>query len=126
MRTGLPKVGVIGAGSSGIAAIKALHTRGFDVEAFEKSDKVGGNWVFGNRNGMSAAYSTLHINTSRERMEYPDYPMPKSFPDYPHHSQIAAYFDDYVSFFGFRDRIRFETGVERADRRPDGVGEVSD
>jgi dimethylaniline monooxygenase (N-oxide forming) len=126
MRTGLPKVGVIGAGSSGIAAIKALHTRGFDVEAFEKSDKVGGNWVFGNRNGMSAAYSTLHINTSRERMEYPDYPMPKSFPDYPHHTHIATYFDDYVSFFGFRDRIRFETGVERAERRPDGVWEVSD
>ena len=55
---------------------------------------------------MSAAYRSLHINTSRERMEYSDYPMPKSYPDFPHHTQIAAYFDAYVDHFGFRDRIR--------------------
>ena len=42
-------------------------------------------------------------------MEYSDFPMPKSYPDFPHHDQIAAYFDDYVDHFGFRDRIRFET-----------------
>ena len=29
---------------------------------------------------------------------------------------IAAYFDDYVDHFGFRDRIAFETGVEHAER----------
>ena len=47
--------------------------------------------------------------------------MPKSYPDFPHHTQIAAYFDDYVDHFGFRDKIRFETGVERAERGADGV-----
>src|SRR3954452_20526688 len=112
----LPTVAVIGAGSSGIAAVKALRERGLDVTCFEASDRVGGNWVFGNRNGMSAAYRYLHINTSRERMEYSDFPMPKSYPDFPHHSHIAEYFDAYVDQFGFRDRIRFETGVERAER----------
>ena len=44
----------------------------------------------------------------------------KSYPDFPHHTQIAAYFDDYVDHFGFRDRIRFETGVEHAERGADG------
>src|SRR5688572_17463704 len=122
----LPRTCVIGAGSSGIAAIKTLHGRGFEVEAYEKSDRVGGNWVFQNRNGMSSSYSTLHINTSRERMEYSDFPMPKSYPDFPRHDHIAEYFDSYVDHFGFRDRIRFETGVQRAERRPDGVWEVSD
>jgi dimethylaniline monooxygenase (N-oxide forming) len=123
--TTLPTVAVIGAGSSGIAAGKTLHEQGFEFEVFEKSDRVGGNWVFRNRNGMSSSYATLHINTSRERMEYPDYPMPKSYPDFPHHSHIAQYFDDYVDHFGFRDRISFQTGVERADRRPDGLWELS-
>jgi dimethylaniline monooxygenase (N-oxide forming) len=108
------RVCVIGAGSSGIAAAKALHQRGFDFDCYEKSDRVGGNWVFKNRNGMSSAYRSLHINTSRERMEFPDFPMPKSYPDFPHHTHIAAYFDAYVDHFGFRDRIAFETGVERA------------
>jgi dimethylaniline monooxygenase (N-oxide forming) len=121
----LPTAAVIGAGSSGIAAGKTLHEQGFDFECFEKSDRVGGNWVFRNANGMSSSYATLHINTSRERMEYPDFPMPKSYPDFPHHSHIARYFDDYVDHFGFRDRIRFETGVERARRLPGGGWEVT-
>ena len=116
---------MIGAGSSGIAAAKALHERGIRFECFEKSDRVGGNWVFGNVNKMSSAYRSLHINTSRERMEYSDFPMPKSYPDFPHHTQIAEYFDSYVDHFGFRERITFETGVEHAARGEDGVWTIT-
>ncbi|MBJ7520065.1 MAG: NAD(P)-binding domain-containing protein [Solirubrobacteraceae bacterium] len=122
----LPTAAVIGAGSSGIAAIKELHTRGIDVVGYEASDRIGGNWVFGNTNGMSAAYRHLHINTSRTRMEYADFPMPASYPDYPRHDQIAAYFEDYVDHFGFRDRIRFETKVTSAVRSDDGAWELTD
>jgi dimethylaniline monooxygenase (N-oxide forming) len=121
----LPKVCVIGAGSSGIAAVKALRDRGIPFDCFEKSDRVGGNWVFGNKNGMSAAYRDLFINVSRERMQYADYPMPDSIPDFPHHTHIARYFDDYVNHFGLRELIEFETGVEHASRRPDGVWEIA-
>jgi dimethylaniline monooxygenase (N-oxide forming) len=122
---GLPKVCVIGAGSSGIAAVKALHERGLDFDCFEKSNRVGGNWVYKNRNGMSSAYRSLHINTSRERMEFADFPMPKSYPDFPHHTHIAEYFDSYVDHFAFRSRITFETGVERAGLAADGTWEVT-
>jgi len=121
----LPTAAIIGAGSSGIAAAKALYERGVPFACFEASDRVGGNWVFGNRNGMSAAYRQLHINTSRERMEYSDYPMPKSYPDYPHHSHVAEYFDAYVDHFGLRDAIRLQTRVQRASRRADGVWELT-
>jgi cation diffusion facilitator CzcD-associated flavoprotein CzcO len=125
MSNNLPSVCLIGAGSSGIAVAKALHARGIPFDCFEKSDRVGGNWVFGNTNGMSAAYRSLHINTSRERMEYSDFPMPKSYPDFPHHTQIATYFDDYVDHFGLRDKISFETGVEHAAREHDGTWTVT-
>ena len=111
----LPKVCIIGAGCSGITAAKALYEHGFDFDCYEKSDRVGGNWVFGNKNGMSSAYRRLFINTSRERMQYSDFPMPKHYPTFPHHSQIAEYFDAYVDHFGFRSRIRFETGVKHAE-----------
>jgi dimethylaniline monooxygenase (N-oxide forming) len=121
----LASVCVIGAGSSGIAAAKALHERRIPFDCFEKSDRIGGNWVFANKNGMSSAYRSLHINTSRERMEYADYPMPSSYPDFPHHTQIARYFDDYVEHFGFRDRIVFETAVSQASREDDGAWAVS-
>ena len=45
--------------------------------------------------------------------------MPKSYPDFPHHTHIAAYFDDYVDHFGFRDRItlRDRRRARRARRR---------
>src|ERR687898_347505 len=121
----LPSVCVIGAGSSGIAAVKALHAAGFPFDCFEASDRVGGNWVYKNRNGMSPAYRSLHINTSRERMEYADFPMPASYPDFAHHTLIAAYFDAYVDHFGLRERITFETRVERAELRADGGWDVT-
>ena len=116
----MPHVCIIGAGSSGIAAAKALSQAGIPFDCFEKGDRVGGNWVFGNTNGMSSAYRSLHINTSRERMEYSDFPMPRHYPDFPHHTHIAEYFDAYVDHFGFRDGITFGVGVERAERRSDG------
>src|SRR5215217_9746510 len=116
----LPSVCVIGAGSSGIAAVKELHERNVPFDCFEASDRVGGNWVFDNRNGMSAAYRDLHINTSRDRMQFSDFPMPATLPDFAHHTHIAAYFDAYVEDFGFRDRILFETAVQRASVAADG------
>jgi dimethylaniline monooxygenase (N-oxide forming) len=121
----LPRACIIGAGSSGITAAKALADRGIPFDCFETSDKVGGNWVFGNRNGMSSSYSTLHINTSRGRMEYADYPMPVSYPDFPRHDQIARYFDDYVEHFGLRARITFNTSVEHARPLEGGGWEVT-
>jgi hypothetical protein len=121
----LPNVCIIGAGSSGIAGAKVLAEHGVPFDCFEVSDEVGGNWAFGNANGMSSAYRSLHINTSRERMEYSDFPMPKDWPDFCHHALIKQYFNDYVDHFGIRDRITFSTAVKRAARGPDGVWEVA-
>ena len=119
------KVCVIGAGSSGIASCQVLDARGIEFDCFEKGSGVGGNWRYDNDNGMSSAYRSLFINTSRRMMQYATYPMPADYPDYPHHEQIAAYFDDYVDHFGLRDRIRFNTEVERVEPAADGRWEVT-
>ncbi len=111
-----PHVCLIGAGSSGIAVAKALADKGVPFDCFEKGDRVGGNWVFKNSNGMSSAYRSLHINTSKTRMAYADLPMPDDYPDFPHHEQIARYFDAYVDRFGLRDKIAFGRGVARVER----------
>lgn len=121
----LPRVCVIGAGSSGIAVAKTLYEAGVPFDCFDKSDQVGGMWVFKNKNGMSSAYRSLHINTSRDKMAYSDFPMPADYPDYPHHSQIAKYFSDYVEWFGFRHKITLNTAVTWARRREDGLFEVT-
>jgi dimethylaniline monooxygenase (N-oxide forming) len=120
----LPRVCLVGAGSSGIAVAKAFQDSHIPFDCYEKSDRVGGNWVFKNKNGLSSAYRSLHINTSRTRMQYADYPMPEGYPDFPHHELIARYFDAYVDHFGLRDKIKFETGVEKIERRETGGYEV--
>jgi thioredoxin reductase len=118
------KACVIGAGSSGIAACQVLKARGIEFECFEKGSEVGGNWRYENDNGMSSAYRSLHINTSRGLMAYATYPMPGDYPDYPNHFQIARYFDDYVDHFGLREGIRFRTEVKGV-APVDGEWEVS-
>jgi hypothetical protein len=105
------KVCIIGAGSSGIASAKVLADRGIDFDCFEKGSGIGGNWRYDNDNGMSSAYASLHINTSKTLMQYSDYPMPERYPDYPGHAEIMEYFESYVDHFRLRDRISFETEV---------------
>ncbi len=105
------RVAIIGAGSSGITAGQVLRSRGVEVDVFEIGSEVGGNWRYDNDNGLSSAYRSLHINTSRRLTEYAAYPMPAHLPDYPSHWQIARYFDDFVDHFGLRERIRFRTEV---------------
>lgn len=101
-----------------MVAVKALLDVGVPFDCYEESDRVGGLWVFGNANGKSAAYRSLSINTSRQRMQYADFPMPDHYPDYPGHAQIADYFAAYAAHFGLERHIRFRTRVERAE--PDG------
>jgi len=111
---------IIGAGSSGITAAQVLAAAGVDFDCFEIGSGVGGNWRYGNDNGVSSAYRSLHINTSREAMEFAAYPMPATYPDYPSHWQIADYFDDFVDHFGLRGRITFRTEVTKVEPSPGG------
>ncbi len=115
-----PRVCVVGAGSSGIASCQVLGSRGIAYDCFEKGSGVGGNWRYLNDNGMSAAYRSLHINTSRELMSYASFPMPEEYPDYPSHKQISDYFDSFVDHFGIREHIRFRTEVTSVE--PEGNG----
>jgi cation diffusion facilitator CzcD-associated flavoprotein CzcO len=71
---------------------------------------------FRNPNRRSAAYRSLHINISRDRSAYADLPMPRNYPELPHHSLVARYFDQYVDRFGLRERITFNAEVTRAVR----------
>lgn len=111
----MPYVAIVGAGASGLAGAKALADAGIAFDCYEKGDRVGGNWVFKNSNGQSSAYRSLHINTSKARSEFSDFRMPADYPDYAHHSQIAAYLEAYATRFELHRRIRLQTPVERVE-----------
>jgi cation diffusion facilitator CzcD-associated flavoprotein CzcO len=116
-----PTTAVIGAGISGLTAGKALSDWGVPYTCFESSDDIGGNWYFRNPNGLSSAYQSLHIDTSRDGVSFRDMPMgADEYPDYPHHPQILGYLHRYADAFSLRDRIRFETPVQHAERKSNG------
>lgn len=114
------RTAIIGAGISGLTAGKMLGDYGVDYTCYESSDRIGGNWAFGNPNGHSSAYRSLHIDTSKHRLSFKDFPMPEEYPDFPHHTQIKAYLDSYAEAFGLLERIRFQNGVEKATPLPGG------
>jgi cation diffusion facilitator CzcD-associated flavoprotein CzcO len=120
-----PRICIIGAGISGIAAGKFLKEKRIAYDCFEASSSLGGNWVFKNPNGMSSAYRSLHIDTSKKKLEFPDFPMPAEYPAFCHHTHIHQYFEDLVDHFGLRDAIRFETPVRKAERLEDGTWRVA-
>lgn len=107
----VPRVCVVGAGCSGLTTIKALRDAQIPHLCFEMSNRVGGNWVFGNENGRSGAYRSLHVNTSRRCMGFEDFPMPADLPDFPHHTHLAEYFESYAKSFGLYESIRFRHEV---------------
>jgi hypothetical protein len=121
-----PRTAVIGAGISGLTAGKMLTDYGIPYTCFESSDRVGGNWAFENPNGHSSAYRSLHIDTSKHQLSFRDYPMPRDYPDFPHHTQIKAYLDGYADAFGLRERIQFQNGITHAHRRPEGGWRLQD
>jgi dimethylaniline monooxygenase (N-oxide forming) len=121
---GAEKVCIVGAGSSGLTSAQVLGARGIPFDCFEKGSTIGGNWRYGNDNGVSSAYKSLHINSSRKLMSFKAFPMPDTYPDYPSHEHVAAYFDAYAERFGLAERIAFDTEVVKAEP-VDGEWEVT-
>ncbi len=111
----MSKVCIIGAGPSGLAAAKVLKENNISFDCFEKGSKIGGVWRYKNDNGLSAAYKSLHINTNRMIMAYSDFPMPESYPMFPHHTDIVTYFENYAKHFGILDHFKFNSSVEKIE-----------
>lgn len=112
---------IIGAGSSGVAAAKALKQAGLAFDCYEKGSAIGGNWRYNNDNGMSSAYRSLHIDTSRKNLQYPDFPTPEDLPDFPSHWQVMQYLEAYAEHFGVKDHIRCNTEVAKVAPQDDGT-----
>jgi hypothetical protein len=111
------KIAIIGAGCSGLAAIKMLTEAGLtDLVCFEKNDQIGGNWVYTAGDGHSSVCETTHLISSKYLSQFSDFPIPADYPDYPSHAQILAYFQDYARHFNLEPYIRFNTEVVRAEK----------
>lgn len=115
------KICVIGAGSSGLTAIKCCLDENLEPTCFESSDDIGGLWRFKENpeDARASIYKSVIINTSKEMMCFSDYPIPDDFPNYMHNSKIMDYFRMYAKHFSLLDYVRFKTKVCNIKKRPD-------
>ncbi len=114
------RVAVIGAGAAGLCSAKYLLAHNVDTVVYEMGSCIGGLWVFGNDNGLSPAYDSLHLNSEARVTAYKDFPFPQGSPLYPDHRQVRAYLEAYAEQFGITPHIRFRSRVTEV--APAGVG----
>ncbi len=105
------RVGVIGAGVSGLATAKILSAQGLDCTVFEKAERLGGVWADG--------YSNFGVQAQMELYEFPDWPLPEGTPNFTPGPIFQQYLEDYVDHFDIRSNIRLGARVTKLERRAD-------
>ncbi len=101
---------VIGAGPSGLTALKNLRAAGIAAECLEREDDIGGNWLFGA--ATSRVFASTRLVSSKSLTTYLDHPMPRAWPAYPDHRQCLDYLREYARRFGLHQWIRTGTVVD--------------
>lgn len=134
----LLKTAVIGAGVAGLTAARELRREGHEVVVFEKSDQIGGTWVYteeveddpigaeldpDRKIAHSSLYSSLRTNLPRCLMSFSDYPF-RALPRkdgageqtyFPGHVEVLEFLKEFARDFGLIDLIRFNTEVVRVE-----------
>lgn len=103
------RIAIVGAGFAGLSAGKVLERFGHDVTIFEKAPDVGGVW------SATRRYPGLRTQNVRSTYCFSDFPMPRSYPEWPTGEQVQAYLEAYVDRFGLRPRLRLSTEVVAAE-----------
>ncbi|UVK37881.1 NAD(P)-binding domain-containing protein [Mesorhizobium sp. AR10] len=100
------RVCVVGAGVSGLVAIRELVAEGHEVQAYEKTDDVIGNW--------RDVYESVQLLTSKRATAFKGYPMPDATPHFPTGQQYRDYIRWFAKQSGLLRYIRFNTAVVAA------------
>lgn len=116
------RVAIIGAGPSGLAAARALQKVGIEPQGFEASNGVGGLWDI--NNPRSTMYESAHLISSRTTTEFTEFPM-KTKVDYPSHSLLLKYFQDYADKFDLKKYFKFNAKVAELTRTPEGEWQIT-
>jgi cation diffusion facilitator CzcD-associated flavoprotein CzcO len=112
---------VIGAGPCGLTALKNLLQAGCrDVVCYEEHSSIGGNWAFTDDPRRASVHASAHSISSRRMSSFDDFPMPKTYPDFPSHRQLLAYFADYTRAFQLEPHVRLGSRVEHCALGGDG------
>ncbi|XP_057319304.1 uncharacterized protein LOC130663831 [Microplitis mediator] len=125
------RIAIVGAGSAGLAALRhvvlllaAENTQSqgkiTQVVCYEKTNQVGGTWVYTTEIGVdhyglpihSSMYDSLRTNLPKEVMGYPDFPVPENTKSYLTRTEILDFLNNYCDHFKLRSYIKFRHNVQ--------------
>lgn len=110
------RVGIIGAGISGLAVAKQLSAHNPIV--FEATNSIGGVW-------KHCSFATTKLQTPRCDFEFSDYPWPmRDSTSFPTHIELLEYLHGYATHFDLLKFVRFNSRVVESRYVGQGDGVV--
>ncbi|GAA6615830.1 flavin-containing monooxygenase [Scytonema sp. NUACC26] len=109
---------IIGAGFVGLAMAQALQAAHIPYDQVDASDDIGGNWYHG-------VYQTAHIISSRRVTQFPHFPMPKDYPDFPSAQQMRDYLNAFAAHFELRQNLELNRSVNYVRSIENNLWEVT-
>ena len=104
---------VVGAGMSGLVAIKELLDEGHRVTCFERTSQVGGNFNY----PIGAAYDSMYLTVSQYHMAFSCFPPPLGDERrFWRREEYAKYLHEFAMHFGLFTYIQFNTEVVHIQR----------
>lgn len=109
------RVAIVGAGASGLTAAKAAYEEDLEPTIFELSKNIGGVW-----GPDGQAWNGMSTNTSGRLMNFSDFPIDPSLPNFLTRPHIEDYLNRYDNEFNIRPCIKFECKVKSTEYTKDG------
>jgi dimethylaniline monooxygenase (N-oxide forming) len=115
-------VAVIGAGPSGLVAVKELLEEGHEPTCFERASGLGGVFRYDEEDGV--VWESCRLTSSGLLTAFSDFPVPPDQVEQQTVGEYVSYLERYTEAFGVKDRISFGTRVESVTRETDGSWRV--